>query len=37
MFVVSVALTAYGAVAATVAAVSEAPRYARWYHRVRNI
>jgi len=37
MFVVSAALTAYGAVAATVAAVREAPRFARWYHRVQHI
>ncbi len=37
MFVISVALTAYGAVAATAAAVREAPRFARWYHRVQHI
>jgi hypothetical protein len=33
MFVVSVALTALGAAGATVAAVREVPRYARWYRR----
>ena len=37
MPVVSVALSAYGAVAASVAAVFEAPRYARWYHRNHHI
>ena len=31
MFVVSVALTVFGAVGATAAAVREVPRYARWY------
>jgi len=37
MFVVSAVLTAYGAVAATAAAVREVPRFARWYHRVQHI
>ena len=37
MFIVSAALTAYGAVAAGVAAVREAPRFARWYQRVTHI
>jgi len=37
MFVVSAALAVYGAVAAAAAAVREAPRYARWYHRVQHI
>ena len=37
MYVVSVALVAYGAVAATAAAVREVPRFARWYHRVQHI
>jgi len=34
MFAISAALATYGAVAATVAAVREVPRYARWYQRV---
>jgi hypothetical protein len=37
MLVTSFALAAYGAVAATVAAVREAPRFARWYHRVHDM
>jgi hypothetical protein len=32
MFIVSAALTAYGAAAAT-AAILEAPRFVRWYRR----
>jgi hypothetical protein len=37
MFVVSAALTAYGAAAGAVAAVREVPRFARWYRRVAHI
>lgn len=37
MNIVSAALAAYGAVAATVAAVREAPRFARWYYHVSHI
>jgi hypothetical protein len=33
MFVIATALTALGAAVATVAAVREAPRFARWYRR----
>jgi hypothetical protein len=35
--IVSVALVAYGAVAATAAAVREVPRFVRWYQRVQHI
>lgn len=34
MFIVSAALTAYGAAAAATAAVREVPRFVRWYRRV---
>jgi hypothetical protein len=37
MIVISAALAAYGAAAATAAAVSEVPRFIRWYHRVQHI
>lgn len=37
MIVISAALAVYGAAAATVAAVREVPRFARWYHRVQHI
>lgn len=37
MFVIATALAAYGAVAATAAAVREVPRFARWYQRVTHI
>jgi hypothetical protein len=33
MFIVSAALTAYGAAAAATVAVREAPRFVRWYRR----
>jgi hypothetical protein len=33
MFVVSVALSAYGAAAAATVAVREVPRFVRWYRR----
>jgi hypothetical protein len=33
MFIVSAALTAYGAAAAATAAILEAPRFVRWYRR----
>jgi hypothetical protein len=33
MYIVSAALTIYGAAAATTAAVREAPRFVRWYRR----
>ena len=36
MFVIATALTVLGAAAATAAAVREAPRFARWYHRAVN-
>jgi hypothetical protein len=37
MLIIAGALTAYGAAAATVAAVREAPRFARWYRRVTSL
>jgi len=37
MTFISAALVAYGAVAASVVAVREAPRFARWYRRVQGM
>ena len=37
MPLISAALVVYGAVAATAAAVGEAPRFARWYRRVHQM
>jgi hypothetical protein len=37
MTLISAALVAYGAVAASATAVREAPRFARWYRRVHNM
>ena len=37
MIVISAALAVYGALAATAAAVREAPRFVRWYYRASHI